>query len=324
MRTRQRQLKITPELLSRLTGFLLVMAAMLLWSTVPVGTRWLVRDGGTFSAAFIATSRLVIAAMVFLLLRLWHARRTGQPVLVPTGRTGWLLIAAAGLAGNLLLYGIGLRYTTAGATALISPVNAVATVLLAAWLLGERLTRQKFAGMALAGIGVILTVLQGTSLHELLADVHFQGNLIEIAAALCWPLYAIGQSKLLHATANRDILVPIFMLAAVLSLCMLPFTGPIIIHPPALIDWAIIAFLGAGSTAAAYWLFAAGLQRIETSEGAMFNVIMPPLALLLAHWQLHEPLHAQLLFGLAFVIVGLVLIVWRRSHSAVARRHPIR
>ena len=37
-------------------------------------------------------------------------------------------------------------------------------------------------------------------------------------------------------------------------------------------EWGVLVFLGVVSTALAYWLFAAGLQRIETSEGSMLGV----------------------------------------------------
>ncbi len=112
---------------------------------------------------------------------------------------------------------------------------------------------------------------------------------------------------------NRQALEPIFLLAALMATCFLPFTGPLIVHPPVAADWMVLIFLGAGSTAAAYWLFALALQRLETSVGVMFNVLIPILALLMAHSLLHEPLHSQVIGGLALVVLGLVLVAWRRD-----------
>jgi len=166
-------------------------------------------------------------------------------------------------------------------------------------------------------------VFQGSSFHDLTSSTHLLGNLIEIMAALSWPFYVIGQTKLLQDGGTRQVLMPIFVTAAVLVCFLLPFTGPLIVHAPTLRDWGVLIFLGMGSTALAYWLFAAGMQRIETSEGAMFNVMMPITALFMAHWLLGEALHTSMLGGLTLVVMGLALIVWRRHHSPL-RRQPAR
>lgn len=301
----------------RTAGILLVLAAVVIWSTVPVGTRLLMQGDSSFSPAFISAARLWVAALVFVAIRFAVTRHRGQPFHVPIRRWGWLLTAAGAICFNYIFYAIGLRYTTASATSVVSQVNAVATMLLAALLLGERLTTQKITGMLVAIAGVLLVVFQGDSLRALLSSSHFTGNLIEILAALAWPLYAIGQTKLIEERGDRDVLMPIFVVAALLSLCMLPFTGKLLVHPPTLTDWGVLLFLGAGSTAAAYWLFAAGLQRIETSEGTMFNVLIPVVALVMAHFLLGEQLQARMITGMLLVVSGLVLIVWRRSHSPV-------
>ena len=287
-----------------LLGILCVLAAMIIWSTIPVGTRLLMRDGA-FSPAFIAATRLGITALLFIALRAGSARRLGLPFFPSLRRTGWLCIAAAAICGNLLIYAIGLRYTTAGATAVVNPVNAISTVLLAALLLGV--------------CGVLLVVFHGSSFTDLLSSRHLLGNLLEILASSIWSLYAIGQTKLQQDTGGRDILMPIFVLAALFALLMLPLTGRPILHTPRMTDWLVLFALGTVCTAAAYWLFAAGLQRIATSEGAMFNVLVPPCGLLLAHLFLGEPLHANILAGLALVVTGLICILWRRGQSPLRR-----
>jgi drug/metabolite transporter (DMT)-like permease len=307
---------------ARAVGVLYLVLSALLWSTVPVGTRLLVRDGeGAFSVTFLSAMRFWVAVLVFALLRLRHARHDHVPFRVSVRGTGWLLLAGLGLFGNYLLYGIGLRFTTAGATSLISQTHTVLTVLLAAWLLGECLTLRKVLGMTVTLGGVLLVIFRGASLHDLLAPMHLWGNLIQVAAAVAWPLYAIGQTKLVEERHDQDVLLPIFTLAALFTTIMLPFSGPAL-HHPTLADWGVLLFLGVGSTALAYWLYAAGVQRLETSEGAMFSVLAPLVAPLLAWWLLAEPLQGNLLAGMTLVVAGLVLIVYRRA--AVAYRRPVK
>lgn len=300
-------------------GVLYVIAAIVLWSTVPVATRVLVRDGGVFSSACISVVRLVTAAGIFVFLRARHARQHNLSLIPRIPFSGWLVAAAAGLAFNYIFYAVGLRYTTAGATSVVSQVHAPATVLLASLVLGERLTAQKITGMLVVMAGVLLVVLRGSAWHDLVASQHFIGNLIEILAALAWPLYAVGQTKLLQRDHSQYILVPIFLLASLFAMAALPFTGPLIVHSPTRVDWGLMAFLGIGSTAAAYWCFAAGMQRIETSQGAMLNVLLPLFALVTAHVALGEEIHTGIIGGFGLVLGGLVLIMWHRADSPLAR-----
>jgi len=303
-----------------MTGVFLALAAVLLWSTVPVGTRLLVRSDGAFSVAFLSAVRLWIAAIIFAGIRFITIRRTGQPFRFHIRKKKWLFAAAAGLCLNYIFYGIGLRFTTAGATSVVSQVQPIVTVLLAALLLGESLTWRKISGMLIAIAGVILVIFHGTPLQALFTSQHFLGNMIEVLAAVVWPLYAIGQTKLLRESEDRQVLEPIFVLAAIMTTLFLPFTGKLILHPPTTADWLMLIFLGVGSTAAAYWFFALATQKLETSVTAMFNVTMPLFALFLAYFLLGEPLHPQVLSGLVLVIGGLLLIVWRRHHEEMPQQ----
>jgi len=73
----------------------------------------------------------------------WPGRRIGPVALVGIGDTGAnLLFAYAATNGNLAVVGV------------LGSLYPVATVILARWLLGERLTGGQSAGVALALTGV--------------------------------------------------------------------------------------------------------------------------------------------------------------------------
>jgi drug/metabolite transporter (DMT)-like permease len=97
-------------------------------------------------------SSLVIMSMIALLSRRpasalrWPGRRVGAVALVGLGDTAAnLLFAAAATTGNLAVVGV------------LGSLYPVATVVLARWLLGERLTGGQNAGvvLALAGVGLL-------------------------------------------------------------------------------------------------------------------------------------------------------------------------
>jgi len=283
----------------------------------------LVQAGGAFSAEFLSAVRLGIAALVFFGIRLFYAGPAGWRFRFPRRQIPWLLIAGIGLFLNYWLYALGLRYTSAGATAVISQIHTVATVLLAAMLLNERLSSAKVLGMAVAMGGVFLVMMRGAFLQDLVAGQRMLGNLLQVGAALAWPLYAIGQAKALHEDRGQEVLTPIFAVAAVLMLFTLPFTGSALPQPPVARDWGVLLFLGIGSTAVAYWLYSLAILRIETSEAAIISVLSTPLAIGISVLLLGERVTTGAAIGVALVVLGLALTVWQRLPGSFSQTRKI-
>jgi len=304
----------------QLQGIGFVLLAVLLWATVAPGTRLLVRGEGAFSVGFLSAVRLTIAAFFFVFIRLLHHGPSGFTFRFPPRLYVWLVVAALGIFLNYWLYGIGLRDTTAGATSVISQFQGMVTVLLAALLLAEPLTPYKVAGMIVATAGVVLTMFHGHAFGGIPAAQQLRGDLIEVAAAVSWPFYVIGVTKLQHVVHDREVLAPVFLLAALLMALTIPFSGPSINGTPGLIDWLVLLFLGVGSTAVAYWFFALAVERIQASEAAMFNLLGPPLSIAIAYVFLGEQIGHNAVYGVILVIVGLALIAWHRKPHHMVKR----
>ena len=137
------------------------VVAMALGSALGFGLFYVLVDAGTAAAARTSgshgsplwviagarTSSLVILSAIALVGRRpalrWPGRRIGPVALVGIGDTGAnLLFAYAATTGNLAVVGV------------LGSLYPVATVLLARWLLGERLSGGQNAGVALALTGV--------------------------------------------------------------------------------------------------------------------------------------------------------------------------
>jgi drug/metabolite transporter (DMT)-like permease len=132
--------------------------AMALGSALGFGLFYVFVDAGTTGSrgvplwviAGARTSSLVMLSTIALVgggsaLR-WPGRRIGPVALVGIGDTGAnLLFAYAATAGNLAVVGV------------LGSLYPVATVVLARWLLGERLTGGQNAGvvLALTGVGLL-------------------------------------------------------------------------------------------------------------------------------------------------------------------------
>ena len=132
--------------------------AMALGAALGFGLFYVFVDAGTGASGgaplwVIAGARagsLMMLSMIALVGRRsalrWPGRRIGPVALVGIGDTGAnLLFAYAAIAGNLAVVGV------------LGSLYPVATVLLARWLLGERLSGGQNAGvvLALTGVGLL-------------------------------------------------------------------------------------------------------------------------------------------------------------------------
>jgi drug/metabolite transporter (DMT)-like permease len=121
------------------------VVAMALGAALGFGLFYVFVDAGTSSLAILTTLALVSGRGRPSALR-WPGRRIGKVALIGIGDTGAnLLFAYAVIGGNLAVVGV------------LGSLYPVATVVLAWWLLGERLSGGQNAGvvLALTGVGLL-------------------------------------------------------------------------------------------------------------------------------------------------------------------------
>jgi hypothetical protein len=106
---------------------------------------------------------------------------------------GLLLLSALVGYGQTFTMTYGLALTPATVGALIPPLNPVATMLLAAWLLHEPITRRQWVGLGLSVAGVLLlAVRDGVPTWSSLA-----GPALMALAPLSWAVYTVLSKPLL-------------------------------------------------------------------------------------------------------------------------------
>lgn len=77
-------------------------------------------------------------------------------------------------------------------------------------------------------------------------------------------------------------------------------------------DWALLAISGVLGLAIADTLFLAGLRRIDASVAALADCTYSPTVLVLSFTVLGEPLRLGLFVGAPLVILGLVIVAWKK------------
>jgi drug/metabolite transporter (DMT)-like permease len=119
-------------------------------------------------------------------------RAGGQPLTVPKGQWGRLaMLAILNITCWNMLVAFGLALIPSGRASILAYTMPVWAIPLSVWILGERITRRKVAGLIL-GI-VALGLLLGENLVGLGAAP--LGSLMVLGAAFAWALGAVLQKR---------------------------------------------------------------------------------------------------------------------------------
>ena len=193
----------------------------------------------------------------------------------------------------------------------------VFTGLLARTFAGEQLTRRWAGATALGCAGVCTLVLGSGSGGE----VSLPGVGLALLAGAGYAGYAVAGKKLMDQGSTPEALMAsVFTIGAVCLVPLLAFipTGALLTGQ----GLALAFYLGALPTAAAYILFARGLERIGAGETATLTLAEPVTAAALGFAVLGERPGAAALAGAALVLAGLALLALRTNPARRVRATP--
>lgn len=214
-----------------------------------------------------------------------------------------LFLGFTGVTLYHLFQNIGMGYTSASESSVIIASNPVFIALFSRIFLGERLSRTKAAGIAIAFCGVVLVVVRGGIAFS---SSSFLGDVICLGSVFSWVAYSLYTKKRLLRSSALEI-------TAYSSLFGTIFLAPIavavegLVFPALPASWICIVVLGVFSSALGYLLWNRALSEIAASEAGMYLFLIPIIASVSAFIFLGERLDLPFFAGSALVITGLVL-----------------
>jgi drug/metabolite transporter (DMT)-like permease len=278
-------------------------AASVITGTALVATRFVVMqiDGLT-----TATLRYVVAAACLL------------PLVPVFYRLDVALRDMAVIAGLGILYfclfpwciSAAMQYTTASGGSIVLACTPAVTLFLACVTGGEIWSIRKALGGALAIFGAAVAILgDGASFN---ASVGF-GDFLMVLATLLGAIYAVF-SKSHLAKYSPLVVTTIAMGAGAVTLLILSAVqnpGILLNGLPHLdsAGWWAILYIGIVGGALSFFLYAWALERTAPTVTMILVTLNPIAAILAGVAFLDEPLSLALFVGLAFVILGIVLVV---------------
>jgi drug/metabolite transporter (DMT)-like permease len=227
----------------------------------------------------------------------------GQPILPPRRLwRGTMALAVLGTFGGYGAMFMSPGRTGAGISSVVGNTGPIFTVILAAFFLGEPLTRAKTVALFLGAAGV--TAIAWPAMLEpsgRSVDAAFPLTAAISAAAASVLLKKMDVGRHLIRVATWQLLlgaIPLLLLAAALETGGVQWT-------PAFV--ALLAYLGLIGTALAlsvwYWL----IQRESVGRLSLFLFLVPVLGLGLATLAFGESMGPREVLGVGLVLAGVVL-----------------
>ncbi len=256
--------------------------------------------GDGFSPVFAAGLRSAGAVVVLLICM----RMRGVSFSVP--RAAWFGGVLSGLLFALeftILFN-ALDITTVSRVSVIFYTMPVWLAVIAHFLFpGERLTRTKIAGLAMAVVGVTLAFLDRSG-----GDVSLLGDLLALASAFCWAaiVLCVRLTPLGGVPPAQQLMFQVAISAPIL-LMIAPLFGPLI-RDLAPIHYAGLAFqiicVASLGFLAWFWL----LSIYPSSSVASFSFLSPVFAVILGWLLLSEEVALSVWIALVLVASGIYLI----------------
>ena len=281
----------------QLLGVAAAAASSVLGGASVVATRFVIGDTDPLVLALLRYG--IGAACLVPIALLIGGRRVARADLPAVALPGALFFALFPT-----LFNAALAHTTAARGALALSTLPLLTLVVAAALGVEAVTRDKLAGVALAVLGVAVA-LSG----ELAAvEGAWRGDLIMVGTALCGAVYNVLARPYL---ARYPVLTftACAMLWGTAALAVTAGAAGALAAAPSFTPagWLAVGFLGVFGAALTFMLWSLGLAYATPTLVAITVTLNPVVATVLGVSLLGEPVAARLLLGLAAVAGGIAL-----------------
>jgi drug/metabolite transporter (DMT)-like permease len=303
--------------LSRAAGAAVAAVTVIIWTSfIIVGRGFAHRSLTPFD---VALARFAGAGAVMLPWTWWRSRTHPGPAAGPTSFLGLsrlsfrvtaLIGVLAGWAYALLTYNGFVWAPAAHASVLLTGSLPLWTTIIAAWWVSDRVTAARMWGLACILVGDAF--VGGTSLvRSLQGGTAWKGDLMFIAASLSWAGYttAIRRYRIdpVNATVGITVFTSLTYVPAYAVLVALKILPSHLLTAPISEVLLQALFQGLGPVVIAGTTFTMMVGHFGAVRTTMIVSIVPGLSALAAVVILGEPLTWNLLAGLAFVTLGMVV-----------------
>jgi drug/metabolite transporter (DMT)-like permease len=172
--------------------------------------------------------------------------------------------------------------------------------------------RHRLAGLVVGFAGVVV-MIGPAALSGLKAGL--LGQLAVVGAAVSYAIAGLHMRRLKGEPAMRVACGQVTASTLIMAVLVAVIDQPWTLALPSATVLGALAALGVVSTAVAYYLYFAVMQRAGAVNASLVTFLIPPVAVLLGVLVLDERLDPRQVAGMALIMAGLVVLDGRMLHQ---------
>lgn len=303
--------------LSRIRDWILLIFCNLIWGSAFVMSKLAQEQAGPVFTTFFPISLAAIALFVIV-----HRRRGGKGGTPkrPMDRRTFLEFVMIGLFGQVCAqffanWGVGLSLASNGALLMLT--LPISTAVMAYFILGEKMTWVRWVSFAVALAGVAECSGVDWKQLDMTSPRFMLGNLMLFISVVASAFYNVYSKRLLLRYSPLEVvlysyytvsavLLPVVLYAEPSSFVQLPHFQTSV--------WIGLVLLAVLQYFLSMVIFLNVLTRLDATQAALMNYLIPFFGLVAAAVVLHERLTASMLVGGALVLTSTLLITLYDEH----------
>lgn len=204
---------------------------------------------------------------------------------------------------------IGLQMSSASLTAIIFSSNPLFISLFSAFILKEKLTKGKIAGLIIGIIGLGVTCAHIFTMKFDVDASFIIGVLLIFAGMLVFSLYTVLNKPRVKKYGSITCTTLSSVYGAITIIPLLLVVGASEGSNPFAFDYQTIIwqflFVAIFVTGIAYYFYFDALSNLDTSISSMSFFIKPPLASFMCYLLLHEEITVNSIIGIIIIFIGV-------------------
>lgn len=278
------------------------LITVIAWGSSFLSTKILMEDGG-FTPVEMYVYRFAAAYLLLLAV-------TWKKMMANSWRDELTLALCGVCAGSLyfITENYALKLTTTGNVSLLASISPIFTTFLVALMFKQRIKAGVIIGSVVAFIGVGCIIFS----HGASMELHPEGDLLALVAALCWAIYTVAIKPIIPNYTSLFITRKLFFYGVVTALPLL-FLQQEPLHLRLLVDFSQptyflnFLFLVVMCSMGAYLVWNEAMKYLGPVTANNYLYMQPLVTMIAAYFVLGEEIYLLGYIGCVLIIGGLII-----------------
>lgn len=294
-----------------ISGVIIGVFGAICFSTKAIVVKMAYRDTEVDAVTLLAL-RMLFSLPFFAVTAFFSSAKSSNVRFTSTQWAGVAFVGCLGYYVSSLLDFLGLQYISAGIERLVLFIYPTLVLMISALVFNVKIKLLQWIAVIVTYAGLFIAFWGEVSFQGD-GENFFKGTLLIFVCAITYALYIVGSGRLipsLGATKFNSYAMSFAALAVLIHFFIVSDISLFEQTPEVYLYSFLMAIV---STVIPSYLVSEGIKRIGPNNTAIVASIGPVSTILQAYIFLHEPIHFLQLFGTAFIMLGVLMIGYKKA-----------